>query len=409
MIKRFLFFLLLILISVYPLAASALPPAPAVEAPSAILFELRRGQVLYSKNPDEPLHIAAASKLMTALIAIEKTESGTMVTASKEAVNAEGAKLELTLGEKYTAESLIYASMLYNANDATIALAEFGGTVEAFVGQMNDYAAKLNMTDTYFVNPTGEYDERQKTTAADLVKLLRHALTTSPEFEKVFSSQAKPWSDENKTIVLTNMNDMFWSYDGVDGGKVDYNDPTFQTVITTVTEGQQRLACILLDASKESMYTDSMALFDYGFDNFRRGILVPKGQSMENVNIEGHDVSLVAGSDVYYTYPQGESYIQQTDFDLLESSMKLPLYKNTLMGNAKFTLVDGTVIAVDLFPETEILPELTPFQKAWKQIMEYREIFYIAIGLAGIEVILLLIKLVKWVIQLSTKRRENSG
>ena len=188
--KKFLSVFMVILICIKPVVSSALPPGPAVEAPSALLFELRRGQILYSKNPDEPLHIAAASKLMTALIAIEKTENETMVTASKEAVNAEGAMLGLSVGEKYTAENLIYACMLSNANDATIALAEaVGGTVDGFVTLMNDYAATLNMANTNFANPTGNYDANQRTTASDMAKLLRHALTTSPDFENVFSTQ----------------------------------------------------------------------------------------------------------------------------------------------------------------------------------------------------------------------------
>lgn len=409
MVKKFLLVFLLILAIILPVVSLALPTEPVVEAPSAMLLELRRGQVLYSKNPDEPLHIAVASKLMTALIAIEKTESETMVTASKEAVNAEGAILELSVGEKYTADSLIYASMLNNANDATIALAEaVGGTVDDFVKLMNDYAATLNMTNTFFANPTGKYDEKQHTTASDISKLLRHALTTSPDFERVFSSQAKPWFDDDKTIVLTNLNDMFWSYDGVDGGKVDFNDSNFQTVITTVTRGQQRLICLLLDSPANSMYSDSIKLFEHGFNNFRRGPLVSKGHALDSVTIEGHDVSLVAGSDVYYTYPLGLNYIQQVDVDLIESSKKLPLYKNTLMGNAKFTLVDGMVIAVDLFPDVEILPEMTVYEKIKKRILEYKEIFYIAAGLAAIELLLLLFKVIKWVIRrFSTKSAKE--
>ena len=300
---------------------------------------------------------------MTAYIAIEKLDLNSMVTASKEAVDAEGAMLELSVGEKYTAESLIYASMLSNANDATIALAEaVGGTVEGFVKLMNDYAVSLNMTNTVFTNPTGAYDENQHTTASDLAKLIRHALTTNPSFDRVFSSQAKPWFDEEKTIVLTNLNDMFWSYDGVDGGKVDFNDPKYQTVITSVTRNQQRLVCLLLDSPAESMYTDSMKLFDHGFNNFRRGPLVYKGQPLDNVTVEGHDITLIAGNDVYYTYPVGDNYIQEIHYDLIESNMNLPLYKNTLMGNVKFTLTDGTVITVDLFPDRRFF-ELTRFQK----------------------------------------------
>lgn len=382
-----------------------LPNFVAREAASALMLELRRGQVLYSKNPDEPLHIAAASKLMTALIAIEKLDPNTMVTASKEAVNADGALLGLTVGEKYQTESLVYASMLNNANDATIALAEaVGGTVDDFVKMMNDYAASLNMKNTVYANPTGTYNENQRTTASDLAILLRHALTANPAFDTVFSSQAKPWFDEEKTIVLTNLNDMFWSYDGVDGGKVDYNDPKFQTVITTVTRGQQRLLCILLDSPSDSMYSDSMKLFDYGFTNFRRGILVAKGQTMDRAIIEGHEVPLVVGSDVYYTYPVGDNYILEFKIEKVNENFKLPLYKNTLLGTAKFTLADGTVITVDLFPDREILPEMSKFDKIKKRIMEYKEIFYIIVGLAVIEAIILIIKFVKWIKKKSVKR-----
>jgi len=387
------------------LPAPAFASEPMIEASSALMLELRRGQVLYSKNPDEPLHISAASKLMTALIAIEKLDLNSMVTASKEAVNAEGALLGLTVGEKYQTESLIYASMLNNANDATIALAEaVGGTVDGFVKMMNDYASSLNMTNTVFANPTGTYSEGQRTTASDLAKLLRHALTTNSTFDSVFSSQAKPWFDEEKTIVLTNLNDMFWSYDGVDGGKVDYNDPKYQTVITTVTRGQQRLLCLLLDSPVESMYSDSMKLFDYGFSNFRRGILVSKGQTMDNKTIEGHEISLVVGSDVYYTYPVGENYILEFNIEPVKENFKLPLYKNTLLGTAKFTLVDGTVITVDLFPDREILPEMSKYDKFKKRIMEFKEIFYIIVGLAVIEVIILIVKFVKWLRRKSVKR-----
>ncbi|NLG89326.1 MAG: D-alanyl-D-alanine carboxypeptidase [Clostridiaceae bacterium] len=405
MTKRLTAAISLALVLFFSLPASAVNSEPKIDATSALMIELRRGQVLYSKNPDEPLHIAAASKLMTALIAIEKLGANAMVTASKEAVNTEGALLGLTVGEKYLAESLIYASMLNNANDATIALAEaVGGTVEGFVKMMNDYAASLNMKNTVFANPTGKYSENQRTTASDLAILLRHALTTNSTFDTVFSSQAKPWFDEEKTIVLTNLNDMFWSYDGVDGGKVDYNDPKYQTVITTVTRGQQRLLCILLDSPPDSMYSDSMKLFDYGFSNFRRGILVSKGQTLDSRVIEGHEVSLIVGNDVYYTYPVGENYILEFKIETVEENFKLPIYKNTLLGTAQFTLVDGTVITVDLFPDREILPEMSEFDKIKKRIMEYKEIFYIVVGLAVIEVILLIIKLVRWIVKKSNKR-----
>jgi D-alanyl-D-alanine carboxypeptidase/D-alanyl-D-alanine carboxypeptidase (penicillin-binding protein 5/6) len=106
----------------------------------------------------------------------------------------------------------------------------------------------------------------------------------------------------------------------------------------------------------------------------------------------------VAGADVYYTHPLLVNYIQNVEYIPVESSMKLPVYKNTVLGNVKFTLVDGTVITVDLFPEVEILPEMTTFEKIKKRIKEQQDIFYIVIALCAVEAILLLVKLVKWVV-----------
>jgi D-alanyl-D-alanine carboxypeptidase/D-alanyl-D-alanine carboxypeptidase (penicillin-binding protein 5/6) len=147
-----------------------------------------------------------------------------------------------------------------------------------------------------------------------------------------------------------------------------------------------------------------MKLFDYGFTNFRRGILVAKGQTMDRAIIEGHEVPLVVGSDVYYTYPVGDNYILEFKIEKVNENFKLPLYKNTLLGTAKFTLADGTVITVDLFPDREILPEMSKFDKIKKRIMEYKEIFYIIVGLAVIEAIILIIKFVKWIKKKSVKR-----
>lgn len=408
MFKKLFCFVLLVLLCLMSIPASALPTDPMIEASSAMLLELKRSQILYSKNADEPLHIAAASKLMTALIAVEKTDSKTMVTASKDAVNVKGAMLDMTVGEKYAADSLIYASMLNNSNDATIALAEaVSGSVDGFVQLMNDYAAAINMSNTIFVNPTGEYDEKQRTTATDLARLLRHALTTNKEFDTVFSSQAKPWFDEEKTLVLTSLNEMFWSYEGVDGGKVGYNDPKYPSVITTVTRGQQRLLCLLLDSPANSVYADSMKLLDHGFNNFRISILVSKDQPMIDSKIEGHDLSLIAASDIYYTHPIGVNYIQENHYEPFESAHKLPLYKNTLMGTIKFTLSDGTIIAVDLFPDREILPEPTISEKVKRRLLEYKELLYILIILGVIQVLLLLIKVYKWISMHFSNSRET--
>ena len=129
-----------------------------IAAPSAILVESQRGQVLYEKDPKMKLHISSANKIMTALITLEnmKDQLNTKVTISKNAVSVEGAALNLEVGEKYSVEDLLYSVIMDSVNDSAIALAEYiGGDEKRFVELMNKKAKELQMSYTHFTNATG--------------------------------------------------------------------------------------------------------------------------------------------------------------------------------------------------------------------------------------------------------------
>lgn len=369
------------------------PIAPEIAAPSAILTETMRGQVLYQKQANKKLHISAANKIMAAIVTIENTSNlDSKVTISRESAEAEGFALSLEVGEKYTVEDLLYAMMLINANDATIALAEFvaGGDINKFITLMNNKAHELNLKNTHFTNPTGLYDENQYTTAYDLAILIRYAINSLPGFNKIFSSQAKPWfREDGKIDVLTSQNQLFWSYEGVDGGKTGYNNKDQQTAITTATRGNQRLICIVLDSPESEVFKDSTKLLDYGFNNFRKSILVPKGYPYESVQIGEKTVNLISLSDVYYTHPIGEDYIKSLAINTVEG-LTPPITRDTVIGTAKYVLNDNTVIDVNLYPDVEIpLPE-SFYTSALKKIQENKDIFILLAFLVFIEVILIL-------------------
>ena len=156
--------------------AASRVPAPDISAPSALLMEAETGQILYEKNTGIPLHISAANKLMTVLVAVENGNLSSNVTVSSESVITEGSTLNLVVGEKYLLNDLLHAVMLTSANDAAIAVAEHisSGDIGKFVDLMNKTAEKLGMDNTHFTNPTGLYDENQYTTASDIAKLVRY-------------------------------------------------------------------------------------------------------------------------------------------------------------------------------------------------------------------------------------------
>ncbi|HHW49699.1 MAG TPA: D-alanyl-D-alanine carboxypeptidase [Clostridiaceae bacterium] len=379
-------------------ALNLLPATPPnIDSPSSILIESKRGQILFEKNSRERLHISAANKIMTTLVTIEKMqgELDSKVTISKESVDTEGANLKLVVGEKYSVEDLLYAVMLRSANDAANALAEYvGGDIESFVALMNDKALELNLHDTHFSNPSGLYDETQYTTAYDISLLIKYAIG-NPIFDRIFSTKSRPWANNDGTFtILVNQNNLFWEYEGIDGGKTGFNNQDQHTAITTATRNGQRLISVVLDSPKDSVFVDSEKLLDYGFNNFRTGILVRKGEPLKSIQVGDKVINLVSINDVYYTYPIGDSYIKNYEVKVVEN-LEPPIKKSVSIGTARYILADGTIIDISLYPDVDINPpeDFTTIVK--KKLMENKDILYLVVFLLAIEVILILYNIIK--------------
>ncbi len=370
------------------IGAASLIPAPEIIAPSAILVEAESGQILYSKDINKALHISAACKLMTVLVAIENADLTSYVTVSSESVGAEGSVLNLGVGAKYPLEDLLYAVMLTFANDAAKAVAEHvsAGDINKFVDKMNAAASKLNMTRTHFTNPTGLFDENQFTTASDIALMIKYAIGNAA-FNKIYSTKVRPWYNSgNYAKILTSSNNLSWGYDGFEGGKIGYNKKDQQTIISTAVRMNMKLISIVLESPEATMYADTTALFDYGFQNFRKDTLVSKGEVLKTVELDGEEINLVSQTDIMYVHPLGESYIKE--FNAI-ADLKPPIKKTVPAGSAIYILQDGTSVSISLFPETEIIPPEDFKTTVRKKFFENKDIFYLVLLLIAIEVVLL--------------------
>lgn len=372
--------------------------APKLKSKSAILIEAKRGQVLFERQSTERTHISSINKIMTALIVIEKENLDSKVTVSKESTNSEGSILNLQAGEKYSVEDLLYAIMLSSANDAANALAEYsGGDIPKFVAAMNSKCEKLNLKNTYFRNPTGLYDESQYTTAADISKLVMYAIS-NPEFNKIFSCQVKPLLSDTGTKMLINQNKLLWSYEGADGGRVGYNSQNLQTVVTSATKNNQRLISIVLDSPETIALEDSTLLLNYGFNNYKSGLLVSKEQPIKTITVENNIVDLFSLEDVYYTFPLGDNYLKSADFKLA-SNLVLPIRKDQIAGTIKYILKDDTEIGVNLYPAKDVFPPENKTTVYIKKLIENRDVFILLLILVLIELILIFVNFVKFIIK----------
>lgn len=366
-----------------PLIVAADDNVPTIQSFSSLIIEANRGQVLFAQNADEQVQASIASKMMTVLIALETAKPDAMITASNEAANVEGASMHLRIGEKYSVEALVYAVMLNNADDAALTLAEYvGGDIDSFVIKMNETAAKIGMSKTYFTNPTGASNPLQLTTATDIAKFLKIALENA-SFSRVFGAQAKPWYDDQKTVLMTNHNEMFWSFEGTDGGMATQSGESTLNYVTSVTRNGLQLLLIQLEAPEDVVESEATQLLTTAFDNFRYGTLVSAGQVLKTITVQDQNINLVPSAVVRYVYPVGENFVSDLSINVNDKLLKPPILKTDIIGVATYTLEDGTIIQVDLFPDREWLPEKTRLETFKERLNENKELLYL-IGLLSV-------------------------
>ena len=212
------------------------PTAQAVgtSASSAILMEAESGRVLYEQNAHEERLIASITKLMTALVALESGHDlEETVTVGEACTRAEGSSLYLRPGEEISLKGLLYGVMLRSGNDAALAVAEHcGGSVEEFVGRMNEKAAQLGMVNSHFANPNGLNAEGHYSSAYDMALLARACLENEALAEIAATKSA--------TVdgrVLTNHNKLLWQYEGCIGLKTGYTEKAGRTLVSAARRG----------------------------------------------------------------------------------------------------------------------------------------------------------------------------
>lgn len=151
----------------------------AIEATSAVLFDLNDREVLYSKNAHERMHPASLTKVMTALVALQNGSLDQVLTATSSVnITESGAQLcGVKAGDTMTLDQALHILLMYSANDVAMMIAEnIGGTTEHFIEMMNEEAKRLGATNTQFMNPHGLTQEGHYTTAYDLYLIFNEAI-----------------------------------------------------------------------------------------------------------------------------------------------------------------------------------------------------------------------------------------
>jgi serine-type D-Ala-D-Ala carboxypeptidase (penicillin-binding protein 5/6) len=243
-----------------------------VSAAAAILMDAKTGDVLYARNPDEPLPPASVTKILTALVILEQGELSDTVVVSQEAARVGGYRLGLRRGQQLSLEDLLAAILIRSANDAAVAAAEHvGHGLAGFVAMMNAKAEELGMQRSHFANPHGLDEPGHFTTARDMAVLTRVALD-HPAFAQLVRTQeisVTIWNPGRRGPVargrlIQSHNRLLGRLDGADGVKTGYTGAAGRCLVASASRGDRRMIAVLLNDPRR--WSDAASLLEYGFE-----------------------------------------------------------------------------------------------------------------------------------------------
>lgn len=351
--------LLAICLCLLPLLASFAEAAPAVSASRAILMDAKTGLVLYEKNAHEKAYPASTTKVMTAILALEKGNLDDKVEVSFNAVNSisyDSSKAGLFEGESFSLREMVYALLICSANDAANVIAEhIGGDISGFVSMMNSRAAELGTKNTHFVNTHGLHNTDHYTTAYDLALLARHALTL-PEFREIVAMRSyvlEPTDKYEEKRYLNSTNHLLnpqseYYYSEAIGVKTGYTDEAKSCLVSaSQTENGTYIAVVLGAESmdgKTMSFVDSRTLLRYGTEYCLPTVLCEANASAEGIPVakaKNTDMVAVHTQDtVSAILPEGVSADAVQKLEYIKKDLEAPVEAGTVLGRVEYRYGD---------------------------------------------------------------------
>ncbi len=278
-------------------------PALEVSAGAWAMTDLRSGEYLVGEGASTELSMASTTKIMAALVALQ-TDLDEEVTVSEEAAAfavPAYSNVGLLPGDVLSARELLMATMISSGDDAAYALAEHvgDGSVESFVGMMNERGEEMGLRNTNFENPVGFDARGHHTSAGDLAEMTRVAME-DPAFREMVSTEYATIATPYREIPLTNTNELLFAYQPATGVKTGTTPAAGESLVSSATMGDEEYAFVILDAG-EDRFAASRRAFEHAFAAYDRTDLVVEGRSYAGSDVpyrRGEKIDLAAAGGV---------------------------------------------------------------------------------------------------------------
>ncbi len=241
-------------------------PQARIAAPSYVAIDATSGSVIMGRNASTRRPIASLTKVMTALLVIERGDLQQRVRVTPRAVAVEDYREGLVVGRAYKRITLLWSSLLASANDSATALAidAGGGSLDRFYAAMNARARSLGMARTTYASAAGLEDTRNLSTALDQARLARVALQNTL-FARIVSSRAHRtrWAAPTYAKVWVNHNKMLSWAPGTYGVKTGWTTKAGGCLVIAQRRGDRAVIAVVLGSP--SIWTDMATLLDRAF------------------------------------------------------------------------------------------------------------------------------------------------
>ncbi|MDX6717921.1 MAG: hypothetical protein QOJ63_175 [Solirubrobacteraceae bacterium] len=364
---------------------------PAVTAPSAIVVQPATGDVIFARKADQERAIASTTKLMTALVSLDRLSLGDVLSAVPYSPGPAESLAGLHTGERLTVADYLRALLIVSANDAAATLAtRVAGTTGKFVTLMNARAHQLGLTHTHFETPVGLDVKGNHSTATDLVKLTL-VLRQNAFFRQTTNTARTTIRSGDHPRVLVNRNTLVRTVPYVNGVKTGHTSRAGNVLVGSATRnGVTVVSAVLGDPTEATRNSDSLALLRYGLSRYHVITAVRKGQHFGDAKLRyrgDETVGLLAGQTVRRTVRRGEkTFTRVAD---APAEVDGPLAQGARVGTIEVRLRGKTVARVPLVVDRPV-SAATATQRLTDYLGRLTSILLLAVFVGGSLLLVLL-------------------
>lgn len=332
-------------------AAAPIPKPPTVQARAYILVDHFSGHVLAEDHADDREEPASLTKLMTSYVVFKALKEGRLkladpVTISEHAWRSEGSRTFVQVGTSIPAEILIKGMIVQSGNDATIALAEkVGGTESGFAQMMNEYAKRIGMKASHFVNSDGLPAAEHYTTARDMAILANALIRDFPEYYQWYGIKEFTWNN----ITQHNRNGLLLRDPTVDGMKTGHTDSAGYCLVTSANRNTMRLVSVVMGSDSIKAREDaSSALLNYGYTFYETAKVKSAGDVLLKPRVYKSSQEYIAVSvprDIVLTVARGQIASLKSSARLLKEPLIAPLAANQPIGELTISDSSGEILS----------------------------------------------------------------